>query len=559
MLTDLEISGLGIIDRAALELGPGLTVLSGETGAGKTMVVTAVQWLLGARADKDKVRAGAKAARVQVRFEGVPASAGEWADPDDDELVVTREVGGRGDDDTPQGRSRARIAGQLAPVTALAEVLGEVVEIHSQHESVRLGDAVVQRALLDRWGGRPVADAREGYGRAYAAWRAAVAALEEAERSSRDDACEADRLRLEVEEIAAVDPAAGEEDDLDAEIGRLEHAESLREAATAAAAALVDEGGARDALGGAVAAVREVVAHDPALADVLSRLEGTLAEAQELGFDLSSYAEGLESDPEALDTALGRRAAIGRLLRKYGPSTADVIRTAEEAAARLALVDGGEERLAELRDAATAAEADVHRLGASLADARREAAGRLATAVDAHLAELSMPDARTEIAVVDAPPTAQGTDAVEFLLAANRGQPALPLGRAASGGERSRVALALKVALADADDTPVMVFDEVDAGIGGETALAVGRKLARLARGRQVLCVTHLAQLAAFADAHFVVSKRAAGASTETVVRRLAEGERAAELSRMLAGVTESRAALDHAEELLETARTTAA
>lgn len=554
VLTDLEIAGLGIIDEIALSLAPGLNVLTGETGAGKTMVVTGLQWLLGARADRDKVRAGERAAVVQARFDGVPRSAGDWVDPEDGELLVTREVGARGDDATAAGRSRARIAGRLAPVATLSEVLEPVVEIHSQHESVRLADPSLQRRLLDRFGGTAVATARAAYDAAYAAWREAVRVLDQAERSSRDDARMADHLRAEVDEIAAVDPAEGEEDALDAEIGRLEHAESLRRAAVVATAALTGDDGARDALGAAVAAVRDVVDHDPQLAEPLARLEGALAEAQDVAFELDAYAEGLDADPESLDRALGRRAAIGGLLRKYGPTTGDVIAHLAQASDRLALVDGGDERLARLRAEAEEAEEAVTGAGAALTAARRTAAAALARIVDGHLAELSMPDARTTIAVEDASPGPDGADRVEFLLAANRGQPPLALGRAASGGERSRVALAVKVALADADDTPVMVFDEVDAGIGGETALAVGRKLARLAEGRQVLCVTHLAQLAAFADAHFVVTKAAQGDTTVTRVDRLSDEDRAVELSRMLSGATESDAALSHARELLASA-----
>ncbi|MGI9016627.1 MAG: DNA repair protein RecN [Euzebya sp.] len=554
MLTDLEIQRLGIIDHVSLALAPGLNVLSGETGAGKTMVVTGLQWLLGARADKDKVRVGADAAMVQARFDFVPDSALEWSDPDDDELLVSREVGGRGEDGQSAGRSRARVAGRLAPVAALGEVLLPVVEIHTQHESVRLGDAAVQRGLLDRYAGAEVQALLPPYTDAYNDWRQATAALQHAQESSQDDAREADRLRFEVAEITAVEPAQGEEDRLDSEIGRLQHAESLRSGSSQAGEYLTGEGGARDGLGSAVAAIREVAAHDPDLTPPLQRLEGVMAELQDVAFELADYADNLDSDPANLDRTLERRAAIGGLLRKYGPTTEDVLAYRRQAEERLDLVDGGEERLALLRDAVQQAQTTMLGVGTALRDARRVAAQRLAAIVDGHLAELSMPHARTTILVEEAPPGPHGCDRIEFLLAANRGQPALPLGGAASGGERSRVALAVKVALADADDTPVMVFDEVDAGIGGETAQAVGRKLARLARGRQVLCVTHLAQLAAFADAHFVVTKHSQANQTVTTVARLAPQERVAELSRMLSGDNHTTAALSHAQELLDMA-----
>ncbi|HUG83243.1 MAG TPA: DNA repair protein RecN [Euzebya sp.] len=555
LLTDLEITDLGIIDHISLALAPGLNVLTGETGAGKTMVVSGLQWLLGGRADRDRVRQGAKAALVQARFEGLPPSAVDWVDPDDQELLVSREVGAKGDSDQAGGRSRARLAGRLAPVTTLGEVLGPVVEVHSQHESVRLGDPSVQRRLLDRFDTVTIGPLIATYQDCYGSWRSASAAVLDAEQATREDVRQVDRLRTEIAEISGVAPQVGEEDRLDADIDRLQHAESLRLAATTAAEALTAEAGARDTLGMAVAALREVAMHDDALRDPLGRLEAVSAEAQEVAFDLVAYADGLDGDPQSLQEILGRRAAIGALLRKFGPGTADVLEYLAQAQQRLDLIDGGEERLAVLRDARDQAQLAVHAAGTSLRRARLAAGKRLAAEVDGHLRELAMADARTRIEVAEAEPGPDGADRVEFLLAANRGQPALPLGRAASGGERSRVALAVKVALADADDTPVMVFDEVDAGIGGETALAVGRKLARLAQGRQVLCVTHLAQLAAFADAHFVVSKHVRGNTTVTEVVQVDDAERAAELSRMLSGTAGSQAALSHARELLTVAR----
>ncbi len=552
VLTDLEISGVGIIDHVHLELAPGLNVLTGETGAGKTMVVTGLQWLLGRRADKDKVRSGAKGAVVQARIEGAGTWAGDWTD--DDELLVVREVGARGDDDQSAGRSRARLSGRMAPASVLAEVLAPVIEIHSQHESLRLADLDEQRRLLDRFGSAMIDGPKTAYRAAYEMWREAVTMHETAQRSSRDDAREADRLRFEVDEIRQVAPRPGEEDELDEAINRLEYAESLRNAATTTASALTAEHGARDALGAAVDALRGVVAHDASLEEPLGRLEAVLAEAQEIAFEMASYADGLDADPAGLDQTLGRRAAIGGLLRKYGPHTTDVIAYLEQAEERLTIVDGGDERLRQLRQAADQAEKTLTSAGDSLRAARLQAAGKLQTVVDRHLTELAMPDARTEIQVQKAAPRSDGADRVEFLLSANRGQPALPLGGSASGGERSRVALAVKVALADADDTPIMVFDEVDAGIGGETALEVGRKLSRLADRRQVLCVTHLAQLAAFADAHFVITKEVVGGATVTNVERLDDTQRATELSRMLSGATTSQVALSHAAELLQVA-----
>jgi DNA repair protein RecN (Recombination protein N) len=552
MLEELLIRNLGVIDEATLVLAPGLNVLTGETGAGKTMVVSALELLLGARADADRVRVGAGPLRVEGRFHPVPSTAADWADAADEDLVVAREVSA-GDGGS---RSRARLGGRLAPASALAEVLAGVVEVHGQGDTARLAAPAVQRELLDRSGGGAVATARSAYAEAYAAWRAAADELAGLEADDRERVRERDRLAYELAEIADVAPVPGEEDGLEAELRRLEHAEALRAAATTAAAAITDEGAARDGLGVAVAALRAVEGVDEALEDLRRRAEGLAAEAQDLALELGTYAEDVALDPARLEELRNRQGALTALCRKYGPSAAAVVAYAEQAQARLADLEGGQARLAELAGALPQLEAAVEAAAAGLRSARRAAGERLAATVDGHLAELAMTGARMQVEVEPVPPAAHGADRVSFVLAANAGAPSLPIAKAASGGERSRIALALRLALADADATPVLVFDEVDAGIGGATALAVGRKLAELARGgrgagpgRQVLCVTHLAQLAAFADAHFVVEKHAHPGRTTAAVRRLEEAERVSELSRMLSG-TDSAAAAEHAAEL---------
>jgi DNA repair protein RecN (Recombination protein N) len=547
MLEELLIRDLGVIEEVALELAPGLNVLTGETGAGKTMVVSALELLLGARADADQVRAGAGSALVEGRLRPPPAAAGEWLGDGDDELIVSREVSA--------GRSRARLGGRMAPASALGEVVGASVEVHGQSDTVRLAAPTTQRDLLDRSGGAPLAERRDVYAQAYEGWRAAAAELETLRGSERDRAREADRLAFEVAEIDGVAPVAGEEDSLDAELRRLEHAEALVGAASTAAAALTGEGAARDALGGGVAALRAVAGVDDELEALRKRIEGLAVEAQELGLDLSAYAEGLEVDPLRLEQLRARRAALGGLTRKYGPDSAAVVAYADEARIRLAQLRGGDERADALAVQVDALRARVDDHAAALSAARRAAGERLAAAVHTHLADLAMPAARLTVAVEAAEPGPTGADRVSFLLAANEGEPSLPLGKAASGGERSRLALALRLALADADDTAVLVFDEVDAGVGGAVALDLARKLARLARGRQVLCVTHLAQLAAFADAHFVVAKGTAAGRTSATVRRLDDAERVTELSRLLSGTPDSARAAAHAAELRDLAR----
>lgn len=554
MLTELRIRDLGVIVDVTLPLGPGLTVLSGETGAGKTMVVSALELVTGGRADADRVRRGARAAVVEAYLAPVPAGAGEWGQDlnPDEEFVVVREV-------AAAGRSRARLGGRAAPVAALADVVGGVVELHGQSDSARLSSPALQRELLDRSGGAPLATALSTYRDVHDRWRTAGAELASLRAGERDRLREADRLQFELTEIDAVGPEAGEQERLDADLLRLEHAEGLVAAATTAAGVLADDGGARDTLGAAVAALRSVGGVDAVLDEHLARVEGLAAEAQDLAFELQGYATGLELDPAGLEERRGRRAALAGLARKYGPDTGAVLAYADEARTRLLALTSSDDRRDALAAEVEALATAVHTAGADLADGRRAAGERLAEAVRGHLVELAMPDARMTVAVEPAEPGPTGADRLVFLLAANTGEPALPLGKAASGGERSRVALAVRLALADADETPVLVFDEVDAGVGGEVALAVGRKLARLAVGRQVLCVTHLAQLAAFADAHLVVTKGTDDGRTVASVRAVDGGERVTELSRMLSGTPWAGAALAHAEQLLSLARGTGA
>ena len=542
MFSELLIRNLGVIDEVTLDLAPGLNVLTGETGAGKTMVVSAIELLLGARADTDRVRAGAGAAVVEGRLRPPPAAAEQWLEEGDDELVVAREVG--------DSRSRARLGGRLAPASALAATVGAAVEVHGQSESARLAAPATQRELLDRAGGMEVADAVAAYAEVYRRWREAMDELAALRADERDRAREVDRLRFELAEIDGVGPEPGEEAALEASLRRLEHAEGLTQAAATAAAAVADDGGARDALGTAVAALRAVTGVDDGLDKLGVRAEGVAAEAQDVALELRAYAESLEPDPSLLEELRGRRAALARLVRKYGADAEAVAAYAEQTRSRLAALEGSDARIVALEEEVARLDARTRSAAGRLSDARSGAGERLATAVGRHLAELAMPEASMQVRLDPAEPGPYGVDRVELLLAANRGEPALPLAKAASGGERSRVALSVRLALADADDTPVLVFDEVDAGIGGQVARAVGEKLAQLARGRQVLCVTHLAQLAAYADAHFVVTKAERDGRTTAGVRRVDEDGRVVELARMLSGDPESPVAIRHAAEL---------
>ncbi len=553
MLDELHIRGLGVIDEVTVPLAPGLTVVTGETGAGKTMVVAALELLRGARADGDQIRAGSSRALIEARLDPAPPAAHEWLEDDDDALVVSRELAAGAEGSV---RSRARLGGRLAPVSALAETVGERVDVHAQSDQVRLADEARQRALLDQVGGAEVAQRREAYAQAYEAWRAADAELHALRTDARERARELDRLRFELDEIDAVAPEAGEEEALDAELARLEHAAALTEAGQRAAEAISGEGAARDALGGALGALREVGGIDAELDALAERAEGLAAEAQDLAMALRRHAEAVELDPERLERLRERKAALAGLCRKYGPDAAAVAAYAEQVRERVERLEGGEERAEQLAAEVEQARAARDEAAEALSAARGRAGERLASEVERHLADLAMDGARFHVELTPVDPGPTGADRVAFVLAANPGEPALPLAKAASGGERSRVALAVRLALADADDTPVLVFDEVDAGIGGAVATEVGRKLARLAQGRQVLCVTHLAQLAAFADVHLVVRKATTDDQrTRAEVEALDEPDRVTELSRMLSGAVDSELAAGHAAELLAAAR----
>jgi DNA repair protein RecN (Recombination protein N) len=551
MIDELQIRDVGVIGSVHLRLAPGLTVLTGETGAGKTLVVTALQLLLGARADATLIRAGADAAVVEGRIHPVPEALRDELG-DEPDLVVSREVIGGADG----ARSRVRIGDRLATVSALGAALDPLVEVHGQGEHARLTRPDVQRGLLDRYAGPSHAVTLAHYRELHDRWVSVRERLERIRSDARARAREIDRLRHEVAEIGAAELDPETDDELDALIARSEHAEQLIGAAGGAAEAL-DEGGAGAPLGVAVAGLRRASGHDPALDALLERAEGLAVEAADLRRELRDYADSVELDPGRLERLRERRRLLADLTRRYGADVDAVIVYGREAAARLAELEAEESDVdalaAEVGDLAAQLTGRAEEVSAG----RRSAAARLSTAVVEQLAELAMPHARFAVTLDDLDvPGPHGADHVRFLFSANPGEPLRPLGDVASGGERSRLSLAVEVALADVEDAQVLVFDEVDAGIGGATAMAVGRKLAGLARGgRQVLCVTHLPQLAAFADTHFVVDKRVRDGRTVTDVAEVSEDGRASELARMLSGSPGGEEALRHADRILVEAR----
>jgi DNA repair protein RecN (Recombination protein N) len=528
MLTELAVRDLGVIAEVRLVLGPGMTALTGETGAGKTLLVDAIDLLVGGRADPSLVRPGSSEAVVEGRF-----VVGDPADPDAAEVVLSRVV-------PASGRSRAYVDGRLATVAELAEWGRRLVDLHGQHAHQSLLAPAVQRSILDRFGDVDLTDL-QATRRRLVEIDAELAALGGDERAR---AREIDLYRFQVAELdaAALDDPA-EDARLDAEENVLADASAHQLAAAGAAEILSGDGGAVDLVGRAIA---ELQGRSP-FAEHEVRLRAVMAELTEVASDVRDAGEGIEQDPERLDAIRRRRQLLADLRRKYGDTLEDVIAYAEEARARLAELEGRDEAAAaldreraEVRDALTRLEREV-------GSARRAAAPRLGAAITDRLVELAMPTARMEVAVGDDDPG----DAVELLLCANPGSPMLPLAKTASGGELARAMLAVRLVLTSGP--PTLVFDEVDAGIGGEAAVAVGAALAAVAADHQVLVVTHLPQVAAHAHHQVAVSKREQHGTTVSEARVLDHDERVVELSRMLAG-TDSEAARQHASELLASA-----
>ncbi len=549
MLAELHVRDLGVIADLTLVLEPGMTALTGETGAGKTLLVEAIELLVGGRADPVLVRPGADEARVEGRFV-----------VGDDEVVLARTV-------PRTGRSRTYIDGRLATMAEVAEIGGRLVDLHGQHTHQSLLGSRVQRAALDRFGAVDLTPLNVA--------RARVTALDDALGAlggdARSRAREIDLLEFQVAELAAAGLTDPDEDEaLEAEEDLLAAASAHRQAGSDAHAALRQDGGAADA----VAVAIEALTGRRPFAEIESRLRSVAAEIDEAAADARRTADAIAEDPERLDAVRARRRLLRELCRKYGERLSDVLAFGADARNRLAELHAHDERVKELEEEQIVAVAAVEEAAAAVGRARREAAPRLAAAVERHLKELALARARFEVAVADDDPAGSS---VTFLLGANPGELALPLAKVASGGELARTMLACRLVLSEAP--PTLVFDEVDAGVGGQAALAVGRALAALAdsavdpavdpeasvdpgddghtrghRAHQVLVVTHLAQVAAFADHQVAVTKDERDGRTVADVRRVDGAERVVELSRMLSGQPSSATAHDHAQELLATA-----
>ncbi|WP_137295407.1 DNA repair protein RecN [Nocardioides dongxiaopingii] len=560
MIEEIRISSLGVIDATVLELGPGLTVITGETGAGKTMVVTALGLLLGGRADTGAVRTGAKQARVEgvVNAAGLPGFIASVEDAggevEDGVVVLARNV-------SAEGRSRAFVGGATVPVATLTEVAEPLVAVHGQSDQHRLLLPRAQRDAVDRFGGPRLAKILARYTDLYRRLDATSRELDDVVASSRERAREADLLRFGLGEVEAVSPEPGEDDALAAEESRLGYADTLRAAAEHARTALSgDESGesGADALGTTAAArgfLESVREHDPEVAELADRMAEVVYLVSDVAADVASYADRVDTDPHRLAAVSERRAALTALTRKYGETLEEVLAWSARAATRLLDLDGTDERIEALTAERDRLRSELGTAAAALSKARTTAARTLEKQVTAELTLLAMPHAVLSIRVTPTEPAAHGADDVQLLLAANTGSEPRPLSKGASGGELSRVMLAIEVALAGTSPVPTFVFDEVDAGVGGAAAVEVGRRLAELARTAQVLVVTHLPQVAAYADRHVLVQKSSDGSVTSSGLTVLDDAARERELSRMLAGLADSDTALAHARELLDVAQ----
>jgi DNA repair protein RecN (Recombination protein N) len=595
MLEEVRISGLGVINDALLELSPGFTALTGETGAGKTMVVTGLGLLFGGRADPARVRPGTQRASVEGRLRTDPRGkvaqqveeAGGELD-EDGTLVLTRTV-------SSEGRSRAFAGGRSVPVSLLTYLADDLVAVHGQSDQQQLLKPGRQRESLDKYAGGVLTEVLTDYQHAYGRHRKVLDELTALTTQARARAAEAAELRAGLADIEKLSPVEGEAAALRAEEERLANADALHAAATTAHEALLgdptagnDGADAVTLLGHARRALDAVRRHDAEIDGVAARLSEAAYLVSEVAGELASYIQGIDADPARLAAVQERRAALSRVIRLYGPGgvnarvngtpvtlgapagtgdaappqtllegaepddTAYVLEWARLAAARVAELEGDDDTIASLTAAEAELSAQVTELATRLSRLRAEAGERFAGDVTAELTALAMPHARISVAITPLPePGPHGIDDVELRLASNPGAPALPLHKGASGGELSRVMLAIEVVFAGADPVPTFVFDEVDAGVGGKAAVEIGRRLAKLAKLAQVIVVTHLPQVAAFADNHLVVAKSSDGSITSTSVIRLDHEARVRELSRMLAGLEDSEFGQAHAAELL--------
>jgi DNA repair protein RecN (Recombination protein N) len=561
LIEEIIIRDLGVIGEARLQFGPGFTALTGETGAGKTMILTALGLLLGERADSTSVRKGQSQSQVHGlwKLDGTKAGAAVAArldeagiDYDLDELIVSRTV-------SSDGKSRAGISAQPVPAGLLAELGERLVEVHGQSEQLRLKSAAAQREALDDFAGEELAAALSAYQAAYQLWRKSQQRLTELREAASSRLREADDLRAAVSELTSADPQPDEDSELAELAERLTNLEGLRFAAGAAHEAISAEGDSADVLGLLSQARKQLEAgagFDSRMQPLAEQLRELGAQARDIAGEIASLLASLESDSErSLDQVQARRAVLNGLMKRYGPSLDEVIAYRETASARLLDLDTSEDQIQELELGLERHLSEVKALAASLTELRNAAAKTLAAAVTEELHALAMPGSSLVVSVEPAELGPHGADSVSILLASYPGADPRPIGKGASGGELSRIMLAIEVVLANTKSNPTFIFDEVDAGVGGAAAIEIGKRLARLAKTAQVIVVTHLAQVAAFADTHLRVLKSHSEEFTSSDVASLTEVARVEELARMLSGLTDSELGRAHAAELWQLAK----
>ena len=559
MIEQIHIRDLGVIREAQLDLGPGLTVLTGETGAGKTMVLNALGLLLGSRSDASAVRKGQEQAFVEGRWlltkEALDRITATGIEIEDGELLVSRSI-------SSEGRSKATVSGRSVPVGVLTEIGEHLVVVHGQSDQIRLKSAAAQREALDQFAGAPLAAITDKYAETYTAWKMAANRLQVLTTESSSRAREADEIRAAVEELTKLDPKSGEDVELSELAERLTHLEELRIAAAAAHDELSsdsfdDSSDALTSIGKARRALEQVSNHDPELEKLAEQLKEIGFSLNETAASISSYIAGLDNDGASeLEKIQSRRAELSSAMRKYGPTLDEVIAYLETAGSRLLDLDSSDEAIASLTIEEQQLGKQAHDLAEQISSIRTKAAAELSAAVTSELSALAMTGASLDASITRLGElTAHGYDQVALLLSAYPGAEPRPIGKGASGGELSRIMLAIEVVLAKSELAPTFIFDEVDAGVGGAAASEVGKRLAMLARNAQVIVVTHLPQVAAFASRHLRVLKSSTADFTATDVVRL-EGEQVVEeLARMLSGLSESESGRSHAKELLDLAQ----
>lgn len=549
MIQSLGIRNIGVISQAELELGPGLIALTGETGAGKTMVLTALGLLMGERADATRVRTGEKQLFVEGRIQSsnprvIELIADLGGVVEQDEILVNRSV-------TDDGRSRAAVCGAAVPISQLSHFAEELITIHGQSDQLRLRSNAHQREALDGFS-KEIGAALAGYQQIYTQYRELEARLERMRTTSESDRQRLELLKSEIAAIEKLNPKPGELEELEERIQRLSNVEGLRESAAKAYGSLIGE---EDAAANELISIakRSLDSQsDPVLQELAGRLSELGGQLAEVAVELAGYLSDLEADPELLDSLMSRKAELVQLERMFGLDLDSVIELLPRLHGEVLDMDSSDEQVERLEIQLEAMLSQVASAAKALSDARKAAAEQVSKAVTNELGQLAMGGATFLISISELPDfELSGNDRVEFLLAAHPGAEARPIAKGASGGELSRIMLAIELVFASEKTTPTMIFDEVDAGVGGQAALELAKRLKKLSESTQVIVVTHLAQVAAFADQQIRVSKDSSGNITQTSVAQLSMAEREVEIARMLSGNPDSESALSHARELL--------